>query len=204
MRLPASARTLLLAAALLAASPSRAEAPADNRLREALRSATLQVRALEDERAQWQAREAELKAELEQQKRKAAAPAAPKGDRQVAELTRRLGEQKEAATKAQEALARCEAAASDGSGATRALEAERARLSAVVLKLGSRAADAEARTARMYQVAREALAWIEQVGWGTALDGEGLLGLKQVKLENAAQGWEDRLLEARGPQGRTP
>jgi chromosome segregation ATPase len=195
---------LLLALALLAPLAARAEPAPDNRLRDALRSATLQVRALEEERAQWQAREAELKAELEQQKRKVAAPVAPRADRQVAELNRRLAEQEAGAAKGAEALARCEAASRDGSGTAKALEAERARLSAVVQRLGARVQAAEARNTRMYQVAREALVWIERVGWGTALDGEGLLGLKQVELENTAQAYLDKLFEAQGPPGGAP
>jgi chromosome segregation ATPase len=205
MRRLRSASSLLLALlALLAPPPVRAEPAPDNRLREALRAATLQVRALEEERALWQAREVELKAELEQLKRRVATPVAPRGDRQVADLTRRLAEQEAGSARAAEALARCEATARAGSGAAQALEAERARLSAVVQRVGARAQAAEARNAQLYEVAREALVWIERVGWGTALDGEGLLGLKQVELENTAQRYQDRLLEARGQPAAAP
>jgi len=191
---------LLLLAALLAAGPAVAQAPGDARLREALRTATNQVRALEDERAQWQAREATLKAELEQARRQAAS--APKLDRAGLDLQRRLAEQRDAATKA---LAACEAKARDGSDAGQAQEAERTRLEAALKVASERAAAGEVRNARMYQVAKGVLDWIEQIGWGEALAArEPLLGLKRVELENLAQDHRDKLLEQRTKPGATP
>ena len=200
MPAPTPLRRLLLLAALLAAGPAVAQAPGDARLREALRTATNQVRALEDERAQWQAREATLKAELEQARRQAAS--APKLDRAGLDLQRRLAEQRDAATKA---LAACEAKARDGSDAGQAQEAERTRLEAALKVASERAAAGEVRNARMYQVAKGVLDWIEQIGWGEALAArEPLLGLKRVELENLAQDHRDKLLEQRTKTGATP
>jgi chromosome segregation ATPase len=198
---------LLLAAPLLAAGPALADPPGDTRLREALRSATLQLRTLEDEKAQWQARESELKAELEQQRRRAPGPAAasPRVERQVADLQRRLTQQQEASARAGEALARCESATREGSETGRAAEVERARLSALVVRLGARVEAAEAGRSRTYQVAKGLLDWIDGIGWAQALAArEPVLRLKRVELENAAQGWRDRLLESRSEPAAKP
>jgi chromosome segregation ATPase len=197
---------LALGAVLFLARAAPAAAQTDNRLREALRTATTQLRTLEDEKAQWQARETELKAEVEKLKKNgAAAGARSKDDRQLRELQRRLDEQKEGATKAAEALAKCEANARDGASAAATGEAERTRLAAELKEATARLEAAEARNGRMYRAAADVLDWIDRIGWVSALaNREPLLGLKRVELENAAQDHRDKLLDARSRAGGTP
>jgi len=48
----------------------------------------------------------------------------------------------------------------------------------------------------MYQVGKDLLAWLEQVGVG----GEPFFGWKRVQLENVAQEYADRLMEQKVKQ----
>src|SRR5262249_31629387 len=101
-----------LAAVLGPATARSAESQSEARLREALRSTTSQWRALEDERARWQATDTEQKKEIESLKAQLAA-ALNKARRDQApspELTRRLEEQTEANRKLTATLAECQAA----------------------------------------------------------------------------------------------
>ncbi len=198
---------LMVCAAALALRPALASADAagETRLREALRTATTQLRALEDERGAWQAKEAQLQKELESLRKQASTPPPPRaGDRGAAELSRRLDEKSKAADELEASLAQCRAAARDAADATRAKEeGERTRLAAQMTQLTERAAAletkgaaCEARNARMYKVGKDIIDWLSNVGVGAALAArEPFLGLKRVELENTAQDYQDKLLE---------
>jgi chromosome segregation ATPase len=183
-----------LAVACLAPSASRADAASEARLRDALRAATIQVRALEDEKAAWQASEAALRRELESL-RKRPAPA-DGGDRKAAERERRIAEQAASIAQLKATLEACQASSRSQAEAAEGLERERARLAAEATVLQARLAAGEARNAAMYQVAREVLDWIDALGPGEAYEArEPFLGLKRVELENVSQDLRDRLLE---------
>jgi chromosome segregation ATPase len=188
----------LLAAlpALLLPAAARADAASEGRLRDALRAATAQLRALEDERATWQARETASRKELDLLRAQARSAQAPRGDRrELSELKERLAERTEAASAAAEALVRCEAARDE---AARAGQDERGRLSAENTSLAERLAAAEAKNERLYRVGKDIIDWLSRVGVGAALAArEPVLGLKRVELENAAQDHEDALIEQR-------
>ncbi len=195
---------LLAAVTALLPLAARGDAASEARLRDALRAATTQLRALEDERATWQAKEASSRKEMEALRAQARSAAASRsGQRESSELKERLAERSEAASKASEALALCEAARAE---AARAGEDERSRLSAQAASLSERLAAAEAKNERMYRVAKDVIDWLSRVGVGAALAArEPVLGLKRVELENAAQDHEDRLLEQRiGRGGSAP
>jgi hypothetical protein len=199
---------VLMACAFAAAMSSSAARAADSgteaRLREALRSATAQVRALEDERAKWQASDAEQKEELESlRKQVAAVPKAPPPSRASARCLDDLQscqveqvEQAAATAKLKETIGECERAARDAAASAHAQdEKEQARIKAETAEtalLTERAKACEAKNARMYQVAKEILAQLWKNGGG-----EPILGLKRVEVENFAQDAEDKLLEAR-------
>ena len=199
-------RTTLLAVAgavaLAGSPPARAaETPNEARLREALRSAAAQVRTLEDERAALQASEAAMKkavealrAELQVARRPAAAPSGE--SRKLAELKQALDEQAAAVARQTEALARCEASGKDSAELGKAIEAERARLSASNGNLYDRVVSCEARNSRLYRVGKDVIDWLAGMGVAKALAArEPFLGLKRVELENTAQDYEDKLLE---------
>ena len=48
----------------------------------------------------------------------------------------------------------------------------------------------------MYQVGKDLIAWLEQIGVG----GEPMFGWKRVQLENIAQDYEDKLYEKKVKQ----
>lgn len=187
------------AAAALRPAAAAADAATENRLREALRSTTAQLRALEDERAGRGAAEASLKKELESLRAELAAArraGAPRPSRAEADLKQRLAEQAEAASRSAASLSACEAKATTSSAAAAGAEGERARLASEVTALEGRLVESRARNARLYRVGKDLIDWLSRVGVGAALAArEPVLGLKRVELENAAQIFEDRLLD---------
>jgi predicted nucleic acid-binding Zn-ribbon protein len=202
-----STSAVLLTCAALAAllpAPASAQSATEARLREALRTTTTQLRAAEDDRARLQASEAALKTELEAARAQLATarkPEAPKVSRReldelngkLAQATRQLAEQSEAAKKLSDSLARCEASSQD---TARAKDEQEKRLQGEVGSLGGRVAALEAKNARMYQVGKDIIDWLSRKGFGAALAArEPFLGLKRVELENTAQDYEDKLLE---------
>lgn len=196
---PTAALLLACAAAALRPGATAADQGTENRLREALRSTTAQLRALEDERAGRAAAEAALQKELEAARAEAAAArraGAARPSRAEGDLKQRLAEQSEAAAKATSALSACEAKVRAGAETALGAEGERNRLAAEVTSLGERLAQSRARNERLYQVGKELIDWLSRMGFGDALAArEPVLGLKRVQLENAAQDFEDRLLE---------
>jgi chromosome segregation ATPase len=200
---------LLLAAALtaLAALPpaARADAATETRLRDALRAATSQARALEEERATWQAKEAKLQAELEAlRKDLAATRGRPRGcgeaERRLEEARQKLAQQAEESGKVSASLAQCQSTGQDARKAAQVSEDERARLSAEATALRDRVAAAEVRNAQLYRTGKDILDWLSRLGVGAAVAArEPFLEVKRVELENTAQDFEDKLLEHRGP-----
>lgn len=202
---------VVAALAVLAPAAARADGAGEARLREALRTATTQLRALEDERARWQATEAEQRKEIEKLRAQLAtaakrpAPVVKRDDPEVEELKQlrqRLADQEGSATKLSSSLAQCQAGEKTAAEAARDGEGERARLTADVAILRERLAATEARNTRLYGLGKEMLDWISREGVYEA--SEPLLGLKRVELENVAQNYEDKLLEARSKPGGTP
>ncbi len=202
--------TLLSLGAVAALLPlhAKADAAVEARLRDALRAATAQVRALEDERAAGQAREASLKKELEtlrmQPKTAAACRPADRSDRELADLRRRLAEQSESAEKLSQGLDQCQAAEREGAEAARRKEDERGRLAGETAALHERLVVVEAKNERLYQLGKEIIEWLADMGVGAALAArEPFLGLRRVELENVAQNFEDMLLEQKVKPGRS-
>jgi septal ring factor EnvC (AmiA/AmiB activator) len=191
---------LLLAGVVVAAfrpCAAVADAATETRLREALRTATSQLGALEDERASWQGKEAALQKELDSLRSELATAKRSHGKASdVAELNRRVAEQAETNGKLTQSLAQCQSATREAGGAAQAGEDERARLAAQVAAFTEKLAASEARNGRMYAVGKEIIDWLSKVGVGGALAArEPLLGLKRVELENAAQDYADKLLD---------
>lgn len=190
---------LTASTALRPGAAEAADAAGESRLREALRSATAQLQALEDERAGWRAKETQSQKEVESLRKQLAAArqaAGKGGGRQLGDLNQRLAEQAEAAAKATQSLAQCQNTARDAAETARAKEEERARLAVQAATLAERGAACEAKNARMYAVGKDVIDWLSNVGVVAALAArEPFLGLKRVELENAAQDYEDKLLE---------
>jgi hypothetical protein len=185
--------------AVFASAPAHsAESQSEARLREALRSASSQLHALEDERGRWQALEAAQKKEIESLKAQLAA--ARKAHRQPdpsGEVARRLDEQTEANQKLSASLAECQSAARGAADAARAKDEQHARLTTQVGLQIQRATTCEEKNARLYRLTREFVERFQKMGLGDALltPLEPFLGLKRVELENFSQDFQDKLLE---------
>ena len=187
---------------LLPLALARAESPTEGRLRDALRTAQGQVRALEDERAaaraeveKLQAEAATLKVQLAGAKQAFASAAA--GGPRAGVLKAKLDEQTALVATQREALTRCEATAQQLDATAKAAEELRTRL-ADLDQLKGRVAACDARNAKLYRVGRDVIDWLYRLGFSDALGArEPFLGLKRVELENAAQDFEDKLLEHR-------
>jgi len=185
----------LLLVLLLSSAPKVADSP-EARLRDALRSTTAQLRALEDQRAGWQAKEAQHQKDLEALRAELAAAKKTRSDAsREKDLARRLAEQAQANAALTQSLGQCQGAARDLEQAKRTREGElKARLEVV----STRATACEAKNARMYRVSKDVLDWLSNLGVGTALLArEPFLGLKRVELENVAQDYADKLLDER-------
>jgi len=198
MRLPRALGPLaMVVLPFLAPVSALADAATEAKLRDALRSTTAQLHALEDERAKWKDTETQLRHELEMLR---AQPAPKNQDRTVTSLNRRLSEQNTANLKLRESLDLCRAqnpgklppavAQADAAAA----DPETAALTATVKKLNERLVTAESQNASLYQVGKDLIDWMVQVG---VPSGEPFLGLKRVQLENTAQSYEEKLHEHR-------
>jgi len=183
---------------LLVSKETRADAATETRLREALRTTTAQLRTLEDERTKWQATEAELRREI-QTLHSLPSPAQKSSDRTLATTQKRLSEEVDANKKLKDSLARCQAQSGPVSAVTGRhpdTDDERTRLTGEVTKLREQLKASETRNLEMYQVGKDLIAWLEQVGVG----GEPMFGWKRVQLENIAQDYEDKLYDKKVKQ----
>jgi hypothetical protein len=189
----------LLMASAFAPGMARADAAAEARLREALRTTTQQLRSAEEGLAKAKASEEALGKEMEAFKAQLSAAQrrlAGQSEGAAAETRRRLAEQALASAALGESLAKCEAAGRDSAEAARAVEGERTRLAAETKSLQARLAAAEAKNARMYHVGKSVIDWLYAIGVDEACEmREPFLGLKRVEMENAAQSYDEQLLE---------
>src|SRR5262249_53731405 len=154
----------------------------------------------EDERARWQTTEAELKREIQTLQGSTAAAQSKSSDRTVSTLQKRLSEEVDANKKLKDSLARCQTA-SRGSRTAPTVAAsdkddDRARLTTELTTLREQLKSSESRNLEMYQVGKDLIAWLEQIGVG----GEPMFGWKRVQLENIAQDYEDKLYDKKVKQ----
>src|SRR5262249_1149 len=112
-----------------------ADAATEAKLRDALRSTTAQLRALEAHKAKWQPTKAHLKRQV-QTLQSAPAPVQSKSsDRTVTTLQKRLSEQVDTNKKLKDSLARCQAPTAASGAAPELTDGERTRLTAEVTSL---------------------------------------------------------------------
>lgn len=203
-------RFLSLAAAALVLSGlvpdgARASDDTESRLRDALRSAIAQQRALEDERIQLQAKNAEnqkiiemLKAQLDGHSASGRGAAADRAilDRMEAEFNRRLAANGEMVAQAVAAQEKWKAAYQEAVAVARAKEAERAQLAGQTETLVRRSESCEAKNAALYKVGAEILdRYAAQDLADTLIGREPFLGVKKVELQTLVQDYQDKLLD---------
>ena len=189
-------RTIILsmAAVLLFIAPERADSDAD-KLREALRAATLQTRQLEDQRAALQAKLAD--AEKEKAAAKAQVEAAKAETRRVEkreretteEFNRRLAER-------DETLEKWKAAYEEAANVARDRDAMRAKFEAESKLYKASTDSCVAKNTQLVKHGQELLRRYQSVTIGdTIVAREPVLGLRRVEIQNAIQDLQDKILD---------
>jgi chromosome segregation ATPase len=187
---------LIALAALAVMTATAAEAQSDSdRLREALRSATAQARALEDQRAALQAKLTATEQERERLRKqneayRAQIKEAEQAYRQaVKDFNDRLAER-------DDALEKWKSAYGEAATVARAKDAERAKFEteATALKASNKACDAK--NAQLVNTAKDVVQQYEAMNpLEKVLDHDPVFGLKRVEHQNAAQDYRDKILD---------
>lgn len=194
MRLGIAKTTLVLMGGLLASAAAHADQDSD-RLREALRSATAQTRALEDQRTALQAKVAD--ADREKAALKAQADAAREEVRQlkkenceaVDEFNQRLAER-------DETLDKWKAAYEEAATVARTKDAERAKFEGEATAYKASTKSCTAKNTELIKAGRELLARYRSLTLGDALvASEPLTGLGRVEAQNYLQDSTDKILD---------
>ena len=191
-------RICILVLALLSSSLLTGAARADtetDRLREALRGATLQSRALEDQRAALQAKLADAEREKAAAKAEvdAAKAQAKKIDKEhrdaIEEFNKRLAER-------DETLEKWKAAYEEAVTVARAKDAERAKFEGEASAYKASTKSAQAKNGLLIKAGRELLHRYQTVTIGdTIVAHEPVLGLRRVQIQNELQDTNDKFLD---------
>lgn len=189
LRLPLS-----IAMVVVLSTAARAESEAD-RLREALRSTTGQLRTLEDQRAALQAKATAAEQERDRLRKqneayRAQIKEAEQAYRQaVRDFNDRIAER-------DETLEKWKSAYGEAATVARTKDAERSKFEseAAALKTSNKAC--EAKNAQLVKVGNEIANQYERMNpLEKVLDHEPLIGMKRVEHQNAVQDFRDKILD---------
>jgi len=188
--------TIALSVALAVALPAVARADSEiDRLREALRSATANLRQLEDQRATMQAKQAELEKERDLLKKqtnalKAQVKELDQANRQaVEEFNQRLAER-------DQTLEKWKLAYEEAANVARAKDAERSKFEQEAKSFKESTKAAEAKNKQLYRVGREILKKYETMDPVDVLAiHEPFIGFKRVEHQNTVQDYTDKILD---------
>jgi trehalose/maltose hydrolase-like predicted phosphorylase len=205
-----TAKSLIIAiAGLFCAAPHFASAqqqasPVEQRLREQLKAALLQIRTAESERATLLAAQAELDQKVKTLTEQVAAltkqGAEDKeaSDKVVAKLNDELAAKSADITRINELLVKSDTAGKKAAELAKTKEEQRAKLAAQAIELQRTVADQRMKNAKMYEAGIEVLSRYEKFGLGTALTArEPFVGITRVKFENLIQDYGDKLADQR-------
>lgn len=207
MRKVALFKSLLLVVtfAMSVAGSARADEDTENRLRDALRTTTQQLRALQDEQATWQVRQTESDKQVETLKAQVAGLMnKPAGESQSehkdgisqADYDKAVKTFNSQLAGQQAVLDKWKAAYAEAANIARAKESERAKLASQVDGVNQQVTSCEAKNEKLFAVGNEILKRYEDVGLGDALGAsEPFVATKRVELETIAQDYEDKLLD---------
>lgn len=180
--------------AMLASQEARADAESE-KLREALRSATAQTRALEDQRTALQAKVADAERE------KAAMTsqiAAAKAQVKEVEKTHReaVDEFNQRLEDRNQTLEKWKSAYEEAATVARTKDAERAKFEGEATAYKASTKSCVAKNGQLMKVGRELLRRYEGVSFGDiAVINEPLIGARRVEVQNILQDYEDKLIE---------
>jgi chromosome segregation ATPase len=187
---------IVILVALLVALPALAHAQSEtDRLREALRSATAQLRSLEDQRAALQARQAVAERDRDRlQKENDAFKAQVKDAEQayqkaIEDFNQRLAER-------DETLEKWKGAYEDAANVARSKDAERAKSESEATALKASSKSCEAKNAQLFKASNEMLTYFRSMNLLDAIAvREPVFGIKRVELQNALQDFRDKILD---------
>lgn len=170
------------------------------KLREGLRTVTLQLRTAENERAALQAEKAAFEEKIRalteelDAERKLSEEKQKKAEGEVATREERLKNQGGQIADLQASLEKWKKSQQDAVALAQATEEKRKRVAAEVVVLNRKVADYRTKNAAMYQLGIEILGRYERFGLGTALTArEPFVGLTRVKFENLIQDYGEKL-----------
>ena len=184
----------IVALALMMSPAARADQEGD-RLREALRAATAQARAAEDQRAALQAKLTAADQERDRLRKqneayRAQVKEAEQAYRQaVKDFNERLAER-------DDSLEKWKSAYGEAAGVARAKDAERAKFEAEATAFKASTKACEAKNVQLVKVANDVVTKYEAMDpFEKVLDHDPVFGLKRVEHQNAAQDFRDKILE---------
>ena len=204
-----------LVVAVLSITPLRADPPtaAEVKLREMLKSTTIQLRNAQNDLATAQATAADDEQKIKDltdandQLTKKSIADKEATDKTIADLTQKNTAQAAQLVAYKDALAKWEAGYKLAATAAKEKETERARLNSVNIVLQRAVDDLIAKNLNLFQTANDILTRYEKFSLGQALAAkEPFLGLTRVKLQNQVQGYEDKLISQKyvAPSAETP
>lgn len=206
-RFPALALLILLGSAL--PSPAQPPPSAEDKLREALKGVTLQLRTAQSDAATAMAeksaadsKNAELTAQVEKMSKQLATLSREKLDaleaaeRMQANLEGRLTAQQEELSAFKKSLDKWKAAHAEISGIAQKKDRKRASIAAKNAALQRRVADLRTRNTALFTTGNEILDRYRKFSLGEAIAArEPFTGLTRVKLQNQLQEFGDKLLD---------
>lgn len=194
MRLGIPKTTLLVIAGLLAAASAHADQDSD-RLREALRSATAQTRALEDQRTALQAKVAD--ADREKAEMKAQVDAAKDEVRQLKKENREaVDEFNQRLAERDETLDKWKSAYEEAATVARSKDAERAKFEGEAATYKASAKSCKAKNTELIKAGREILARYRTLTVGdNFVATEPLTGLGRIEVQTFLQDSTDKILD---------
>jgi chromosome segregation ATPase len=184
----------IVAFALIVPSIAHADQEGD-RLREALRSATAQARAAEDQRAALQAKLTAAEQERERLRKQNEAFRAQVKEAEQA-YRQAVKDFNERLTERDDSLEKWKVAYGEAAGVARAKDAERAKFEAEATAFKASTKACEAKNVQLVRTANEVVTKYEAMDpFEKVLDHDPVFGLKRVEHQNAAQDYRDKILE---------
>jgi chromosome segregation ATPase len=187
---------IVIFVALAVGLPAVAHAQSEtDRLREALRSVTTQLRASEDQRAALQAKQAEGERERDRLQKQSDAFKAQLKDAEQAnqqavdEFNQRLAER-------DATLEKWKSAYEEAANVARAKDAERAKFEGEATAFKASTKACEAKNLQLFKASDEMLTKFKTMNLGEFLAAhEPMVGIKRVELQNLLQDYRDKILD---------
>lgn len=184
----------IVALALTIPSIAHADQEGD-RLREALRSATAQARAAEDQRAALQAKLTAAEQERERLRKQNEAFRAQVKEAEQA-YRQAVKDFNERLTERDDSLEKWKVAYGEAASVARAKDAERAKFEAEATAFKASTKACEAKNIQLVKTANEVVTKYEAMDpFEKVLDHDPVFGLKRVEHQNAAQDYRDKILD---------